>query len=164
MLINNNVSSFDLAENNFPCEDCDFHKTLRSHFTQVSDYASVSCLLTSNTNSEYGDQSVIRYYVDEYPEDRVCALDMTAQVQAMIVTSSIFLVAVVIFIAIYFRYGWALRAYLYSKGFGCCFGFEDGENEEGKIYDAFISYSHKVMDQIHGTKLVCRFYIFLDFT
>jgi len=138
----NNISSFYLAENKFSCADCDFHKILRSHFKQVPDYNNVSCLFV--TESGYGEQRVVRYYVDQFPEDQVCLMNLTAEVQAMIVAASIFLVCVVIFIAVYFRYGWALRAYLYSKGLGCCFGFDEAEDDQEKIYDAFVSYSHKV--------------------
>ncbi len=137
---------FYLAQNRFSCKDCEFHKTLRSYFKRVSDYNNVSCLFAEESEDGGEDgKRIIRYLVDEFPEDQVCTQQiLAAEVQGLIIGFSLVLMILVIFIAVYFRYGWALRAFLYSKGLGCCFSIDDSEEDGEKIYDAFVSYSHKV--------------------
>ena len=154
-----------MASNNFSCKDCEFHQTLRRHYKLVSDYTNVSCIFEEESEDVEGERKVIRYLVDKVPEKfQVCYQQLVAaEIQGLIIGFSIMLMILVVFVAVYFRYGWALRAYMYSKGLGCCFSTDDSDEDGEKVYDAFVSYSHKVIIQGNIPYSIFWWFVFLIF-
>lgn len=73
---------------------------------------------------------------------------LTTVVILPLVIAVILLTCICISLFVSIRYGWAIKAYLYSKGLDWCLFWErdlDDDDEAEKIYDAFVSYSHKVL-------------------
>jgi len=113
---------------------------------QIDDSANVTCLRGSANELESGRGDEVQLQDISSLVDEFCTPSLAAEIRLLIIICGVFAVFCVALILIIFRYAWVIKAYLYSKGWGWCLFWDsdfDPEDEE-KLYDAFVSYSHKV--------------------
>jgi protein toll len=137
-------ATVDLANNPFACDSCsDFVLLWAAYSNKIKSGENTTCIKKSANELEPSEHVTIQDIVS-LAED--CKPVLTGEIRTLIIVVAVLAVFCVLLIIVVFRYAWVIKAYLYSKGLGWCLFWDrdfDAEDEE-KLYDAFVSYSHKV--------------------
>lgn len=144
---NLNVS---LSHNPFSCDSCsDFVVIWATKLSRIADSDNLTC----SKHEDNQDIQLNGHNLSELLENCNVTLD-TAGLRILIICVVIFATLCIVMIIFMVRYSWVIKAFLFSKGWGWCL-FWDGDSDDSdteKLYDAFVSYSHKVMDIIENCK------------
>lgn len=135
--------SVSISNNPFRCDDCEhFQYEWRTFAPHLLHVQNLTCIFEDEQ-----DGWMLRNVSDFKDISKACpSTSLSAEIQALLITVAVLAILLVLFMFLYFRHGWAFRAYLYSKGIYCCTNTgDDDEEDTEKLYDAFVSYSHKVM-------------------
>ncbi|ODN03699.1 Protein toll, partial [Orchesella cincta] len=141
------TTTFAIAENPFPCNNCQgFQFPWRAYPTKISDLTNVTCQKLTGDDSSHKTYDTL--YVTQIKDiGEFCTNPSLSALVVPLVIAVIFLSCLCIALFVTIRYGWAIKAYLYSKGLSWCLFWERDLDEEDdgneKMYDAFVSYSHK---------------------
>ncbi|OQR80255.1 hypothetical protein BIW11_05184 [Tropilaelaps mercedesae] len=144
-LVSTNISyRMALANNPWIC-DCsalEFKRFVRSNIVNIPDYRSITCKKSYLINGT--EVSLL----NDIPDDIFCPPDVSVYRVSVITLSVLFLLAIFI-IALYYKNRQLIIAYVYIHFYNVfvCF-FSEGDLDEDKKFDAFISYSSKDRDVV----------------
>lgn len=136
-------TNFSLAGNPFHCDKCnEFTLIWATQASRIVDSDNITCL-----QQEDGDNAKALTILDLPQLLDYCSntIDATG-LRILIICVVVFCTMCIVMIIFMIRYSWVIKAYMFSSGMGWCL-FWDGDlddDSQGKVYDAFVSFSHKV--------------------
>ena len=125
------INKLTLTENPWLC-DCSsyyFLNFVQDKYQDLVELENVTCADTNNSISK-----LIFKDICPMASDSVVTTICSITILLVVILSSI--------LTLYFYYEKNIKIWLYSKNLCSCLMPRDDRNDEGKIYDAFISYSH----------------------
>lgn len=140
-------ANFSLYKNPFSCNDCaDMVLVWGTLGSRIVDSDNLTCWKKSGEEEE-------KYTVQDLSQliDECSNMINTAGIQILIVCVAVLATACILMIIFMVRYSWVIKAYLFSKGWGWCLFWDKDADDDGqeKLYDAFVSFSHKVGNSFH---------------